>query len=124
MIKEGLEYVSKTVVADGNTARALGSGDMDVFATPAMVALMENAAMNAVAAVLPEGATTVGSEINTTHVKPSPLGAEVSARAVLVAVEGRKLTFEVEAADNSGMIGKGTHVRFVVDKERFMAKLK
>ena len=124
MIKEGLEFVSKTVVTDGNTARALGSGDMDVFATPAMVALMENAAMNAVAAVLPEGSTTVGSEINTTHVKPSPLGAEVSARAVLVAVEGRKLTFEVEAADNAGTIGKGTHVRFVVDKERFMAKLK
>ena len=124
MIKEGLEFVSKTVVTDGNTARALGSGDMDVFATPAMVALMENAAMNAVAAFLPEGSTTVGSEINTTHVKPSPLGAEVSARAVLVAVEGRKLTFEVEAADNAGTIGKGTHVRFVVDKERFMAKLK
>ena len=124
MIKEGLEYVSKVTVNAANTAKVLGSGDMEVFATPAMVALMENAAMNAVAAYLPEGAATVGSEINTTHIKPSPLGVEISAKAVLVAAEGRKLTFEVEAADENGMIGKGTHVRFIVDRERFMAKLK
>lgn len=85
---------------------------------------MENAAMKAVAPVLEQGATTVGSEINTSHIKPSPIGATVSATATLVAVEGRKLTFDVEARDEVGLIGKGTHVRFIVDAERFMAKLK
>lgn len=124
MIKEGVKYVSKTIVTESNSAKALGSGDLEVFATPAMVALMENAAMNAVAGLLPEGTTTVGAEINTTHVKPSPLGAEISATALLVGVDGRKLVFEVEASDNVGTIGKGTHVRFIVDKERFISKLK
>ena len=84
---------------------------------------MENAAMNAVAPFLPEGSTTVGSEINTTHIKPSALGAEIEATATLTAVEGRKLLFDVEARDASGTIGKGTHVRVIVDIERFMAKL-
>ena len=119
----GTSYTATTVVNSNNTASALGSGDMDVFATPAMVALMENAAMNAVAPALPQGSTTVGAEMNTTHIKPSAIGAKVRATATLTAVEGRKLTFAVEAADEAGTIGKGTHVRFIVDKERFMAKL-
>ena len=119
----GLVYTSTTVVDSTNTAIALGSGDMEVLATPAMVALMENAAMNAVAPALPQGSTTVGAEINTTHIKPSAVGARVQATATLTAVEGRKLTFAVEAADEDGIIGRGTHVRFIVDKERFMAKL-
>ena len=120
----GLSYTSTTVVDNTNTAAHLGSGDMDVFATPAMVALMENAAMNAVAPFLPEGATTVGAEISTTHIKPSALGVEVQATATLTAVEGRKLLFDVEACDATGLIGKGIHVRFIVDVERFMSKLK
>ena len=124
MVKEGLKYVSKLLVTAENCAKSVGSGDLEVFATPTMIALMENAAMNAVAAELPEGSTTVGSEINTTHIKPSPIGAEILATAELVAVEGRKLTFKVEAADADGTIGEGVHVRFIVDKERFMAKLK
>ncbi len=81
-----------------NTAASMGSGDLPVFATPAMVALMENAAMQAVAGKLPEGATTVGAEMNVTHIKPSGLGAAVTATAVLTAVEGRKLTFNVGPA--------------------------
>ena len=84
---------------------------------------MENAAMNAVAPYLPEGSTTVGAEINTTHIKPSALGAEIKATATLTSVEGRKLLFDVEASDANSVIGKGTHVRFIVDIERFMAKL-
>lgn len=123
MLKEGLEYTSKIVVALENCASQVGSGGMDVFATPSMVALMENAAMNAVADVLPEGSTTVGSEITTTHIKPSPIGAEIAAKATLVAVEGRKLLFDVEASDAQGVIGKGTHTRFIVDRERFLAKV-
>lgn len=124
MLEIGMTFTSETVVALYNCAATMGSGDLEVFATPAMVALMENAAMNAVSPALPQGATTVGAEMNTTHIKPSAIGAKVQATATLTAVEGRKLTFDVEACDEVGTIGKGVHVRFVVDKERFMAKLR
>lgn len=119
----GLTFTSTVRVSEDNVAAAMGSGDLRVFATPAMVALMENAAMHAVAASLPEGATTVGALMNVTHVKPSAVGESVSATAVLTAIEGRKLTFTVEAHDGKGLIGEGTHVRYVVDRERFMGKL-
>ena len=119
----GLKYESTVVVSPSNTAATLGSGDMDVFATPAMVALMENAAMLAVAAHLPEGSATVGTQMNTSHIKASPLGATITASAELTAVEGRKLTFAVKAWDEKGTIGEGVHTRFVVDRERFLSKL-
>ena len=118
----GLNYTSTTTVENSNTALALGSGDMEVFATPAMVALMENAAMNAVAAHLEAGQTTVGSQITTTHIKPSALGATITATATLTAVEGRKLTFAVEAHDGETLIGSGTHTRYIVSRERFLSK--
>lgn len=124
MLEKGLSASSETTVCEQNTAAVMGSGDLPVFATPAMVALMEHAAMKAVAAELEEGATTVGAEMNVTHIKPSGLGAEITATAVLTAVEGRKLTFNVGARDAEGMIGEGVHVRFVVDRTRFMAKVK
>ena len=101
----------------------MGSGDLDVFATPAMVALMENAAMKAVADALPEGSTTVGAEMNVTHIKPSGLGAEIVATAVLTGAEGRNLTFNVGARDAEGMIGEGIHIRYAVDRRRFMEKV-
>ena len=119
----GLSYESNTVVAESNTAETLGSGDMAVFATPAMVALMENAAMLAVKDSLPEGSTTVGVEMQTSHVKDSALGANITASATLVEVDGRRLTFDVKAWDEKGVIGEGRHVRFVVDRERFLSKL-
>lgn len=124
MLEKGLTAVSRTTVTPQNTAAAMGSGDMPVFATPAMVALMENAAMQAVAGALPEGATTVGAEMNVAHIKPSGLGTEVIASAVVTEVDGRKITFTVGARDAEGLIGEGTHVRFVVDCGRFLAKLK
>lgn len=124
MLKTGLSYTSRTTVCAANTAKAIGSGDMEVFATPAMIALMENAAMSAVAGVLPEGSSTVGAEMNVSHIKPSGLGAEIAATAVLTAIDGRKLTFNVGASDSQGMIGEGVHVRYVVDRERFMAKVR
>jgi len=124
MLEKGLSACSGAAVTAENTAVAMGSGDLRVFATPAMVALMENAAMQAVAAELPEGATTVGAEMNCTHIRPSGLGAVVTATAVLTAVEGRKLTFNVGARDGEGLIGEGVHVRFVVDRERFLAKVR
>ncbi|WP_297410889.1 thioesterase family protein [uncultured Alistipes sp.] len=122
MLEQGLSARSIATVTADNTAASMGSGDLPVFATPAMVALMENAAMQAVAGELPEGATTVGAEMNVTHIKPSGLGAAVTATAVLTAVEGRKLTFNVGARDAEGMIGEGVHVRYVVDRARFMEK--
>lgn len=124
MLEKGLSARSSATVAAGNTAAAMGSGDLEVFATPAMVALMENAAMTAVATALPEGSTTVGAEMNVTHIKPTGMGAEITATAVLTEVEGRKLTFNVGARDAEGMIGEGVHIRYVVDREKFMAKVK
>ncbi len=124
MLEKGLTAVSRTTVTPQNTAAAMGSGDMPVFATPAMVALMENAAMLAVAGALPEGATTVGAELNVTHIKPSGLGTEVIASAVVTEVDERKITFTVGARDAEGLIGEGTHVRFVVDRARFLAKVR
>lgn len=123
MLEKGLKATSTVVVSEKNTASTMGSGDLEVFATPSMVALMENAAMRAVAAALPEGSSTVGSEMNCSHIKPSKVGATITATAVLTEVEGRKLTFTVGAVDEQGIIGEGVHVRFVVDRERFMAKL-
>ena len=122
-MKLGLSYESNTLVTESNTAEALGSGDMAVFATPAMVALMENAAMLAVKDSLPEGSTTVGVEMQTSHVKASALGANITASATLVEVDSRRLTFDVKAWDDKGVIGEGRHVRFVVDRERFLSKL-
>lgn len=124
MLEKGLSATSRTTVTAASTAAAMGSGDLPVFATPALVALMENAAMTAVAAELPEGATTVGAEMNTTHIKPSGLGAEITASAVVTEVDGRKIVFTVGARDGEGPIGEGTHVRFIVDRERFLAKVK
>ena len=124
-LKPGLTYTSSLDVTEDKLALHVGSGDLPVFATPAMMALMENAAMMAVSAHLPEGCTTVGSEISSTHLRPTVLGDKVSATAELVAVEGRKLDFTVQAQDADGnLLGKGTHTRYVVDRQRFMEKLK
>lgn len=124
MMEKGLSAQSKVTVDGGNVAATMGSGDLQVFATPAMVALMENAAMKAVADHLSEGSTTVGAEMNVTHIKPSGVGVEIVASAVLTEVEGRKLTFNVGARDAEGMIGEGVHVRYVVDREKFMSKVR
>lgn len=124
MLKIGLSHTSTTIVNNSNTARTYGSGGLDVFATPAMVGLMENAAMTAVENELPQGSSTVGAHISTSHVKPSKLGAVIKATAVLEDIDGRKLTFKVSACDNDGLIGEGTHIRYIVDIERFMAKIK
>lgn len=123
-MEKGLNYTSKTIVNRNNTAIAMGSGDLEVFATPALVALMENAAKQAVENYLPEGSTTVGAQIQTSHIKPSALGEEVTATAVLEEVEGRKLTFRLKATDSQGIVGEGTHIRYIVDICRFMSKLK
>lgn len=122
MLETGLTYTSRLTVGNENTAIALGSGDMPVLATPAMMALMENAAMLAVASELEDGDTTVGGHIESSHLRPTPVGAEVSATATLEKVEGRKLYFKIIAHQGDKIIGEGTHLRFIVSREKFLAK--
>lgn len=123
-MKENLSYTHSATIISELTAKAMGSGDMDVLATPALVALMEHAAMKAVADELPEGSTTVGAEICCRHLRPTAVGKTVTATARLTSVENdRKLTFRIEAHDGQGLIGEAEHVRYVVDRERFLRKL-
>lgn len=110
-------------VSSANTAAAMKSGSLAVFATPAMCALMEEAACAAVAAHLEEDSGTVGISLNITHDRATKLGDTVTATATVTAVEGRKITYTVEACDSKGIIGKGTHERFLIDNEKFMAKV-
>ena len=123
MIEVGLKHTSTLVVTDDVTAVKIGSGDMAVLATPAMMALMENAATLAVADALPEGSTTVGGHIASSHLKPSKVGDTVTATAEVVKVDGKKIEFKVSAYQGDVLIGEGSHLRFVVDRERFMSKL-
>lgn len=122
-ITEGLTYTSTLTVGENDTAIALGSGNLPVLATPRMMALMENAAMLCVADALPEGCSTVGGHIESSHLRPSKVGAEVSATATLTKVDGKKLFFDVKAMMGDVVIGEGTHLRFIIDKEKFMQKL-
>ena len=123
MIEIGLKHTSELVVTEAVTAAVVGSGDMPVLATPMMMALMENAAMLAVKDELPEGSTTVGGHIESSHLKPSKIGDKVSATAEVTKVDGRKIGFKVSAYSGDTLLGEGTHLRFVVDREKFLAKL-
>lgn len=110
------------VVTHEKTALTVGSGSLKVYATPAMLALIERAACEAVSSLLGEGETTVGTLLNVEHLAATPVGMNVSATAELVSREGRKFVFEVSASDESGLIGKGMHERFLVFSEKFQAK--
>ena len=118
----GLKGRAETTVTPENTAQAVGSGLVPVFATPYMVALMEGAAVNAVQAALSADEGTVGTRLDVTHDAATPIGLEVWAEAELVAVEGRKLTFAVAAYDEREQIGGGTHERFIIKPEKFLAR--
>jgi predicted thioesterase len=123
MLQEGLQHTSNLTVDEAVTAMAMGSGDMPVLATPAMMALMENAAMLAVADHLPEGCTTVGGQIASSHLKPSKLGDTVTATATVTRVDGKKIEFKVQAYCGDTLLGEGTHLRFIVDRNKFMSRL-
>lgn len=123
-LKPGLTGTAATIVRETNTALAMGSGSLLVFATPSMITLMEQAACNAVAACLDDESSSVGTLINITHDAATGMGKKVTATATLKEVQGRKLIFEVTAADEDKQFGKGTHERFIINKEKFMAKLK
>ena len=123
MIEVGLRYTSELIVTDAVTAIAVGSGDMPVLATPMMMALMENAAMMAVKEELLEGCTTVGGHIESSHLKPSKIGDMVRAVAEVTKVDGKKIEFKVAAYSGDTLLGEGTHLRFIVDREKFMSKI-
>ena len=123
MIEIGLKHTSELRVSEALTAIAVGSGDMPVLATPMMMALMENAAMLAVRDKLPEGSTTVGGHIESSHLKPSKIGDVVKAEAEVTKVDGKKIEFRVSAYSGETLIGEGTHLRFIVDRQKFMSKI-
>jgi len=122
MLTVGMKGKAETVVSEKNTAKIMGSGTLDVFATPAMVALMEEAAWKCVAEALDPGMGTVGTSMQVKHLSATPLGMRVTAECELIEVDGRRLVFTVQASDEAGLIGTGTHERFIIAEEKFMAK--
>ena len=123
-LKIGMFAQSDVIVNESNTAAAIGSGSLLVFATPAMIALMENTAVKSIMDFLDKTQTTVGISLNIKHLKASAIGKKITAKAKLTAIDGKKLTFAVEAHDDKDLIGEGIHERFIVDSEKFMNKLK
>lgn len=109
-------------VEEKHLACSVESGDLRVLATPAMMALMEKAAMLCIAPELDDDTTTVGGEIHSTHIRPTALGKTITATAELTEAEGRRYTFRISASDEQGIIGEGTHIRFAVNREKFMKK--
>lgn len=122
-MKIGQTYTSQLLVEERHLAINVGSGDLPVLATPVMVMLMENAAMKSVADTIADDETTVGARVSVSHLRPTPLADTVNATATLVEIDGRKLTFRVIAEDSKGLVGEGTHVRYIVNRERFVSKI-
>lgn len=122
MLEIGIKGKDSVEVVYENTAAAVGSGLLEVFATPAMVALMEKTACTSVQPYLEEGCGTVGTELNIKHVAATPIGMTVTCESELVEIDGRKLVFTVTAFDEKGIIGQGTHERFIVNNEKFQNK--
>ena len=118
----GMKFRVEDVVVQENTAISAGSGTLPVFATPFMCALMEKAAWMAIAPALEEGDSSVGTKLSISHLSASPVGLKVWAESEVTAVDGKRIEFKVTAGDEKGMIGEGTHERFIVTNDRFLAK--
>ena len=121
-ITVGMKGTVSTLVERQDTAKEVGSGDLLVYATPCMVALMEGAACEAIAEALGENQTTVGTSLSIEHISATPVGLEVRAEAEVTAVEGKVITFAVTAFDEAGEIGHGTHKRVVINSQKFLEK--
>ena len=119
-MKEGIVGKKSIVVEDSMTAEKMGSGRLPVYATPSMIALMENTASCSVEEYLEEGMGTVGTLIDVKHLSATPVGCTVTCETKLVEVDRKRLVFEVKAYDEAGIIGEGTHERFIIDNEKFM----
>lgn len=120
----GITGKQTITVTEDKTAEVMGSGMLPVYATPAMIALMENTASKSVQEHLEEGQGTVGTLIQVKHVSATPVGMDVTCETTLVEVDRKRLVFEVKAYDAAGIIGEGTHERFIIDNEKFMTKAK
>jgi len=123
-IPTGVKHHEEIIVTNAHSAKTFGSGMVDVFATPAMIALLEKTAQNSVQSFLPDGFITVGTEVNIKHLKATPIGKQVRSDSYLKSFEGKKLLFELHAWDDKGLIGIGTHIRVVVNEQKFMEQLK
>ena len=121
-ISIGTKGHAESYVDKDDTAREVGSGDLLVYSTPCMIAMMESAACESIAPFLDEGQSSVGVSMNVTHEAATPVGMEVRAESEVTAVEGRKVTFRVAAYDEAGLIGQGTHTRVIIAAERFLEK--
>jgi len=122
-VREGMTATMEIYVTENDTAIKLGSGNLRVLATPAMIAFMENTSKSSVDLHLPFGYTTVGIDLNIKHIKASPVGMKIRCEAHLIKVEGKKLFFNVQAWDETGKIGEGNHTRYIVNSEEFMKKI-
>lgn len=122
MLQVGMKGEARTVCCAENTAKKMKSGTLEVFATPAMTALMEEAAAGSVAPCLEAGQTTVGTMLNIQHSSATPVGMAVRCESELIELDGRRLVFSVTAYDDCGEIGRGTHERFIIHSEKFLAK--
>ncbi len=119
---EGIKGRMELVVDEAHTAEAMGSGELPVFATPAMIALIEETCWRSAADHLEDGCGTVGTKLDVSHLSATPAGMKVWCESELIKEEGRKLTFAVRVYDEKGMVGEGTHERFIVDNVKFMSK--
>ena len=122
MLEAGLRGTATVAVTAANTARAMGSGTLEVFATPALAALAEQTCWQSVAPELEPGSGTVGAKLSLEHTAPTPVGMHVTCESELIAVEGRKLTFTVTMRDEKGPVGQGVHERVVINDAKFLAK--
>ncbi|MGN0185255.1 MAG: thioesterase family protein [Aristaeellaceae bacterium] len=122
MMETGIQGEQKIIVTEQQTAKYLGSGELAVFATPCMIALMENTAYKSVQPFLDPGQGTVGTLLNVKHLAATPVGMEVRCETKLIEIDRKRLVFEVKAFDACGLIGEGTHERFIIDNQKFMQK--
>ena len=122
MLEVGIRGQKETFVTKQNTAAGIGSGSLEVFSTPIMILLMEESCFMSVSDKLDEGFTTVGISVDVRHLSATPLGMKVEIKSELIKIDGRALTFKVEAYDEKGLIGEGIHERFIVNNEKFQAK--
>ena len=122
MLQTGIKGKLQRIVTQENTAREMGSGELDVFATPAMIALIEETAWRSVSDALSPGEGTVGTKLDVSHISATPVGLTVTCETELVQVDRKRLVFQAVVYDESGKIGEGTHDRFIVQNEKFMEK--
>lgn len=122
MLKTGIKGKQTVIVTEENTAKTMGSGTLDVFATPAMIALMEKTAWTSITPYLEKGEGTVGIKLEISHDAPTPLGMTITCESELTEIDGRRLVFSVTATDGIDTIGKGIHERFIINEEKFQKK--